>query len=123
MKIKTSELIGRPLDWAVAKCAGVKVRLSPTGFLTYSDRSVPTGPQGRVYEPSTVWDQGGPIIEQMSKGTFFFMENDGKNYHVAYSETNHDNAHGYGSTILTAAMRGYVASKLGDEVEVSILLS
>ena len=120
MKIKTSELIGPALNWAVAKCGGVKVRLSPTGFLTYSDRSVPTGPQGRVYEPSTAWSQGGPIIEHLRGNSDhqFLIESDGTNVHVLSWPSAHIHFSGYGPTILIAAMRSYVASKLGDEVEV-----
>ena len=112
MKIKTSELIGRSLDWAVAIYQNVELDEN-NDPIWFDDRGC-----FAIYSPSTDWAQGGPIIEHMSKGTFFFMENDGKNCHVAYSETNHDNAHGYGPTILIAAMRCYVSSKLGDEVEV-----
>ena len=113
MKIKTSELIGPKLDWAVAQCEMMCGDYRDSGLLVHRiGHGMPMPPY------STNWAQGGPIIEHMSKGTFFFMENDGKNCHVAYSETNHDNAHGYGPTLLIAAMRCYVASKLGDEVEV-----
>ena len=52
MKLKTSELTGAALDWAVAKCEGyVGVALQErTGTDWYS--------------PSTDWSQGGPIIER-----------------------------------------------------------
>ena len=125
MKVKKSELIGPALDWAVAKCEGVKVRLSPTGFLTYSDRSVPTGPQGRVYEPSTAWAQGWPILEAAEISIIrdwdrvfdhdeevevWYGEKPGSPPDMSLVE--------YGPTPLIAAMRCYVASKLGEEVEV-----
>ena len=47
-KIKTSELTGAALDWAVAKCEGVKLKYGLTDDERYS----------------TDWSQGGPIIER-----------------------------------------------------------
>jgi hypothetical protein len=110
MKIKTSELTGAALDWAVAKCEnkGNDIEVH-AGNVLY----------GRVtsgfvhFNPSTDWAQGGPIIEREGI-TIRFWENE---THVhAYKW----NTEGWfeGPTPLIAAMRCYVASKLGDEVEV-----
>ena len=104
MERKISELEGRPLDWAVDKIFNL-------------------GHPWRVYGQSvpaysTDWAAGGPIIERMMEGHFFFMENDRGNTHVAYGLTEHDNVHGYGPTPLIAAMRCYVASKLGDTIDI-----
>ena len=111
MKIKTSEATGPVLDYLVAKCAGVNVRL---------DRV-----QGPVisnvlgwfhYRPSADWSQGGPIIEREKlwlQPEVGHEETAGAWYCVALT------SHGiYGPTPLVAAMRCYVASKLGEEVEV-----
>jgi hypothetical protein len=97
MKIKTSELIGSTLDWAVAKCEDVYC----------FDGS---------YTPSTDWAQGGPIIEREG----ISVDRAG----LAWTADLSDSVGGYiehtesGPTPLIAAMRCYVASKLGDEIEI-----
>lgn len=73
MKVKTNELIGPTLDWAVAKCEGQEVD-TPNGtpyFLVIVDKNVfgekrVAHPDygGVLYAPSTDWAQGGPIIER-----------------------------------------------------------
>lgn len=108
MKVKTADLIDLSLDWAVAKCEWGNKFYNSTDLVQVARR------QGY----STNWAQGGPIIDRMMQGKFFLMENDDSYCHVAYSETEHDNAHGYGPTPLVAAMRCFVASRLGDEVDV-----
>ena len=94
MKIKTSELIGATLDWAVAQCENFSVRY---GF----DDNCP--------EYSTDWAEGGPIIE--SEGIALYLY--GPDKWNAMTEKEYQ-----GPTPLIAAMRCYVASKLGDEVEI-----
>jgi len=125
--MKTSELTGASLDWAVAKADD---NLYPVGDIRVGYGEVfsiepgdyETAEKWKQYSPSTDWAQGGPIIEELIKGHFFVMEDgdgDGEQAcHVAYSRTPHDNFHGSGPTPLIAAMRCYVASKLGDEVDV-----
>ena len=109
MRVKTNELTGAALDWAVAKCAEL-----PFPF-AYDD-------YGREYpvSPSTLWAQGGPIIERERMTVEFFEDG---NYpgggawlstHIIRPYFNEE----IGPTPLIAAMRCYVASKLGDEVEI-----
>lgn len=124
MKINTRELIGPALDWAVAKCEGKNIVLDPMGFRSEAPNSPQAGfwvwPKdgpyqivGREFSPSTNWAQGGPIIEREwisiaahkdGWRTIKFFEGGGCVYNK-------------GSTPLIAAMRCYVASKLGDEVD------
>ena len=92
--MKVSELSGVALDWAVAKCEYFPVR---SGF----DDNCP--------EYSTDWAQGGPIIER--EGIAIYLYGDGEWQAVLEKEYE-------GPTPLIASMRCYVASKLGDEVEV-----
>ena len=109
MKIKTSELSGAALDWAVAKCEGLDQYFDSEETCAFDD-------EGCAYEPSTNWAQGGPIIEreeiEIKKYTPKYWS--AKLY--AFGETNKTIC--LGETLLIAAMRCYVASKLGDEVEV-----
>ena len=108
MKIKTSELTGAALDWAVSKCGGGGN--FPASFKTAHQN-------GRA-NYSTNWAQGGPIIERegISVGDQTHVE--GQPEHSAWYATNRKGAYGFGTTPLIAAMRCYVASKLGDEVDV-----
>ena len=118
--MKTSELQGVALDWAVAKCEGVAVEYLNDGIT----RCLLQKPSGR-YAPSTNWAQGGPIIEKENMKVF---PNVGGRWSAQIRHTvNHPLvAHpvldgwtnGAGDTPLIAAMRAYVASKLGDEVEI-----
>ena len=109
MKVKTNELSGDALDWVVAKCEGF-VDFDYGGRCFYDD-------EGMAFEPSCVWAQGGLIIE---RERIYLQPEIGKegagNAWYAVSMYNTD---AYGSTPLIAAMRCYVASKLGDEVEVT----
>ena len=111
--MKTVDLIGHALDWAVAKCEGL---LGHDGKLTdeYCDSLHPDQDGGF----STDWAQGGPIIEREKISVSAWGLINWKALTLRYPndvETEHT---GYGETPLIAAMRCYVASKLGDEVDV-----
>jgi hypothetical protein len=105
--MKTSKLTGAALDWAVAKCEGLTVNIDG-GMVRLIGQ-----PFDRHYDfwaPSTDWEQGGPIIarERIS------VRDDGGDRWAADDGIR---AAVYGPTPLIAAMRCYVASKLGDKVE------
>ena len=94
--MKTSELTGNALDRAVAECEG-----QPSWVMGFS----------------TEWEKGGPIIER--EGISIVLDDDID----AYSWTATCIKPPYvlaeqGSTPLIAAMRCYVSSKLGEEVEI-----
>ena len=109
--IQTKDLIGAALDWLVAKCEGEE----------YLAESTTNGigmefPSTRY---STDWAQGGPIIEREAHN--LFKHNGGTEWCCACNVQRD----GYvaivtadGPTPLIAAMRCFVASKLGTTVEV-----
>jgi len=110
--MKTSELTGAALDWAVAKCEpDDTVRTyfdEDTGEkLCHDDWDVPE------FSPSTDWAQGGPIIEREC----IDLQYQGGETDVWAADMFNADSMVYGDTPLIAAMRCYVASKLGDEVE------
>jgi hypothetical protein len=108
--MKTSELTGAALDWAVAKCEGIG--LGPRGSVVYYHEGEPA-----MWQPSTDWAQGGAIIERENiKLTPRKPFHDDWEAEYRYSQGGGLNA--FGPTPLIAAMRCYVASKLGDEVDV-----
>lgn len=103
--MKTSELTGAALDWAVAKCDGVVAGDSlDVGFIREGG-----------YSPSTDWAQGGPIIEREKIGIDC---DDLGTWFASYDLTAETAFGATGTTLLIAAMRCYVASKLGDTVDV-----
>lgn len=100
--MKTAELTGTALDWAVAKADVVKVTVIEGQIVWPED-----------YEPSTKWALGGPIIERWMIDCDTYRHGWRAARHVSTTPT-----YGYGPTPLIAAMRCYVASKLGDEVDI-----
>ena len=104
MKLKTSELQGAALDWAVAKCEGIEVR---------QVEGVLVDPLGLQFSPSIDWSYGGMVIER-EKITLDVWGDEWLATRIedpAISEA-------IAPTPLVAAMRCYVVSQLGDEVEV-----
>jgi hypothetical protein len=91
--MKTSELTGAALDWMVCVCEGE----SPSRYTRYS----------------TDWAQGGPIIEEQE----ICINSQPLPAHP-WVATIYGSAQASGSSPLIAAMRCYVASRLGDEVDV-----
>ena len=100
--MKTSELQGAALDWAVARCEGMEGE-----FKNYSGAFIES-----TYNPSTDWAQGGPIIERDKITVEYTGDPDTWCANIRADEEV------YGPTPLIAAMRCFVASRLGDEVEI-----
>lgn len=100
--MKTSELTGPTLDWAVAMC---ELPTNSYGWLGMA----------KAHQYSANWAQGGPIIERELIDVF-------RNYEERCWQAEANRYAGClmarGETPLIAAMRCYVASKLGDKVEV-----
>ena len=112
--MRTSELLGAELDWAVAKCEGATEEWrSDAPFLWDGVACIRIDGHDVNYRPSTDWAQGGPIIEREKLDVFC-----SGNVWDASTGDRHPNEIRTGSTPLIAAMRCYVASKLGDEVEI-----
>jgi hypothetical protein len=73
------------------------------------------------YNPSIDWEQGGPIIERESCNLMLALRGPtNPTEDLRWQCKQHDSIDcvAFGPTPLVAAMRCYVASKLGDEVEV-----
>jgi hypothetical protein len=109
--MKTSELTGTALDWAVTRAH----QEGEPEFDYYLDHKnivmEERGDLSWVYSPSTNWAQGGPIIERekiqiLPRSADWVAIRFGPGKPIT------------GTTPLIAAMRCYAASKLGDEVEI-----
>jgi hypothetical protein len=96
--MKTSELTGAALNWAVAKCRGF------SDYVPARDNH------------STCWNKGGPIIEREKISVL--DANGCWGARKTYWDSSRSSRDYFGPTPLIAAMRCYVASKLGDTVEI-----
>ena len=118
--MKTSELIGPALDWAVALAQGATNLKYDTiaswwFVLEGKDRTLSKGwSASQSYNPSTNWAQGGVLIEQ-EKIRCIPYSVEGAGWYACKDALNFKEA---GPTPLIAAMRCLVASRLGDEVEI-----
>lgn len=94
MKIKVAEAEGQVLDWMVANAEEVDFDIASDGY---------------TYKPSSSWAQGGPILDR---------EHISINTWLADWLASSNRATSEGPTPLIAAMRCYVLSMLGEEVDV-----
>lgn len=120
MNVKTRLLNGAALDWAVAKCLEHRVE---TDFGTYIRVYLPDPKQSGytlAFCPSRDWAHGGPIIEREKISIEFLYGADdaGGDIWIATRQERPGIAEETGTTALVAAMRCYVASQLGDEIDV-----
>jgi hypothetical protein len=121
--IKVSELTGAALDWAAAKCEGHESRcpwlLEKEGYAAWQSYENAWGNPLPNY--STDWKQGGPIIEREGISIAKLEETlpDAMAPHPACWSGHIDGVFvRYGPAPLIAAMRCYVAFKMGDTIEV-----
>jgi len=108
--MKTNELTGAALDWAVAKCEKFKLAPVDSGdtCVYYDDDQ----DNLQAYSPSKDWARGGPIIEREGISVREYL----KGFWAADIQNGaHEREN---PTPLIAAMQCYVASKLGDEIEI-----
>lgn len=114
--MKTSELTGAALDWAVAKAEGHDFEIVDGAVVTGKTIVDEEGlGWDELFTPSTDWSQGGPIIEReeiyLGGGVAGIYHSFKGDYTAQLNLT-------YGHTPLIAAMRCFVSSKLGNEVEI-----
>lgn len=129
MKIRTSELTGAALDWAVATALGytrttihtveVGKRVSKPAPWGFWDEVDGDSSRDATFHPSSNWLQGGPIIgQELIELGFDGAEWYANKYDRANPEGETYLCGGDGPTPLVAAMRCFCASRLGEEVEI-----
>jgi hypothetical protein len=91
--MKTSNLTGAALNWAVGKAEGLADWLAPVNYCGQ-------------------WEHGGPLIERNLITLFRHDEEWFAHSQLSAPEDFH------GDTPLIAAMRCYVASQLGDTIDI-----
>lgn len=132
MKIKTSELIGPALDWVVASALGYTrstiqgiswgrrwKKPAPVGFWDEVD-----SPDG-IFRPSTDPSQGGPILTSQGITTRYDQRRKVGWEAFIWEPSQHDLTEQssqkfwmFDKEQLVAGLRCYVASEMGDEVDI-----
>jgi hypothetical protein len=123
--MKTNELTGRALNWAVAQAQGVPVEFSeycedalvvvvPEDDIEYDNDGYPVL---QFYNPAKDWSDGGPIIEREGISVLYrtgvrMTANINGQYEQSVGHRHK------GNIGLLVAMRCYVASKLGDDIDI-----
>lgn len=117
MKHKVAELLGAELDAAVAKAEGeqdVVLEDWGRGLQCTMVRCFERVP----FCPSRSWSYGGPIIDRERIELLYLGDSEWQSACNPNAIEAYDIAKwSYANTPLIAAMRAYVASKFGDEVE------
>lgn len=116
--MKTSELSGIALDWAVAKASGhtdyiCRARLQSFKRPTVGSCNYPDADSYWPYAPSTDWAQGGPILAEEKICLWSW----GGDYEACYNGLPNEHIC-TGPTPLVAAMRCFVSMTLGSELDV-----
>lgn len=127
MKHPTATLEGANLDYAVAKALGYTILDTDHAWEIFDGEDYLGGipltkidrPEARIalhtFRPSTSWSLGGPIIERERLSLEWFGGNNPPDWRASDSD---DDFTKFAPTPLIAAMRCFVASKLGEEVEI-----
>jgi hypothetical protein len=118
--MRVHNLEGAVLDFWAAQAAGIRGSRVMDGTCMIACSEPGRGAQMVPYRPSSSWSDGGPILER--EGISIWRYPDLDSWHAGKSfEFVRDQgitaAHYYqGPTVLVAAMRCFIASKLGNEV-------
>jgi hypothetical protein len=125
VEVKTAELVGAALDYAVALATGALVYPDgePVEIHVATNRDSGgvyfwTTDHSFGYSPSTDWAHGGPLIERFIGAVS--GPTPAREYSIACMKGN--TAAARGSSMLIAACRAIVAAKLGDVVQVPSVL-
>ena len=113
MQVNTVELSGPALDWAVSKVEGFK-DINP--LTTDGQRRL------RTHNYSSNWAKTGPLLERaMQEGMSVNYYPDERQYQAIQRPVGSWSSvecSAYGPTLLVAALRCYVISKMGVKIEV-----
>ena len=122
MKVKVFEATGPVLDWMVARCEGWdSYDIHSNGAFELERTDTSECLWLRCFTPSEDWFQGGPILSKLGAENGLQLTTHVTSTAAACgwrASCDFPNGFYFGETALIAAMRCYVASRLGNEVEV-----
>ena len=122
MKIKTSEATPAQINWLVSQINGYTYRMDEKYglmvFVPHAVDSILVSWSGEFPDYCGDWAFGGPIIEKEEVEVSRYWNKERGDARAWKAQCGPQVTHCYGPTPLIAAMRCFVASKLGDEVEI-----
>lgn len=129
VEVKTADLIGDALDWAIAQVQGFEPTVdSPmfqSGLIAFGLRKpadwMPIN--GLGYSPSKLWLHGGPLIEEWDAQIYSTDDNEGHPARWGAIVIGARSASVNGPTPLVALCRAIVYAKFGGSVDVPKVLS
>ncbi|MBH3456685.1 DUF2591 domain-containing protein [Pseudomonas monteilii] len=117
IEVKTADLVGEQLAWAVGKAEGLDVLLAPPiygnpwrVFVRYTGEVTTRDVR---YNPWEDWSIGGPLIQKYRVGFGLYSDS-----FFAVTGLNDIAGESNGATHLIAACRAIVSAKLGDNMQV-----
>lgn len=121
IEVKTADLIGEALGWAVGKAEGLDLQLAPPGyngvpwrvFARYQGQAIE---HTKRYNPWEDWAIGGPLVEKRMVSLHCPQSTD--DVWAGWVITDKGEFCQAGDSPLIAACRAIVAAKLGDTVQV-----
>lgn len=117
IEVKTADLVGEPLAWAVAKAEGLDVQLEPPQYgnpwRVFVRRVGEAITRLERYNPPQDWAMGGPLITKYRIGFAIYPDD----YFAAIGVNEHSGAD-VGATHLIAACRAITCARLGNTVQV-----
>lgn len=118
MLINVSELTGAALDWAVAKCEGWMSEEHAEGSEFWMEHEKHSPRYSGELAYSSDWSQGGPIVERECIHLCPIFYGVSPSWKAWKDSESGQEPRETGIDPLVAGMRAYVASKLGDSVDI-----
>lgn len=126
IEVKTADLSGEALGWAVGIAEGLELHLEPphygNGWLVFSIYRGEVTERLKRWNPWEDWALGGPLIERIDPEERRLPKALGggrcAEVWIEYGDGDARAGYGRGENRLIAATRAYVAAKLGDTVQV-----
>ncbi|QKK95750.1 DUF2591 domain-containing protein [Pseudomonas sp. 13159349] len=121
IEVKTADLAGEALGWAVGKAEGLDLQLAPPGyngvpwrvFARYQGQAIE---HTKRFNPWEDWSLGGPLLEKRMVSLHCPQSTD--DIWAGWVITDKGEFCQAGDSALIAACRAIVAAKLGDTVQV-----
>lgn len=120
IEVKTADLSGEALGWAVGKAEGLDLYLEPPGYngvpwRVFSRYRGSVTERSERYNPWSDWALGGPLMEA-NNVSIHCPQHDSDCWAAWITKGGKDVVHG--GRVLPAACRAIIAAKLGDTVQV-----
>ncbi|MGN2380202.1 DUF2591 domain-containing protein [Pseudomonas juntendi] len=120
IEVKTADLIGEALGWAVGMADGLELEMEPphynTSWRVFARHRYTVTEQAKRFNPWEDWAVGGPLLQKHNVSLHCPQKD--WDYWAAWITENGKDVAQVADLPLPAACRAIVANKLGDNVQV-----